>query len=529
MRPIDAKDYLKQKMGDRTMILTIGAVVKDDQGRQYILDELLGSGGFGSVFKAHRDDGNIYAVKALFPTFDDDKAYLSFKNEITQSLLVKSDNVIKYTYAHDGERYPNLPPYIIMEYANGGTLRDLLNARQHTPFDLSTLVGYYRQLASGMLAISKSLVHRDIKPENILVVDGELKISDFGLSKMAGESTRTLTFKGYGSAKYVAPEAWKNDNNNIQMDIYSMGIVFYELATLQYPYEISSIRDPLGMCDVHMFQTAKAPAAINHDLPANIVAIIMRMMEKSIHRRFNSWEDIIAALEIKDISQGSLSSIIDKAMAHRTEADLDWQKQQAKEEKEKSEKQNRIRLVESQYETDILNPIEEFVNGFNAQYAGHGKFSIKKTAHFELFGKISTTITLPSARNVNIAGEVIFKKNFTRERRLDPFFDDGRIVNENYIPQCDGRNVMFWAQVSDYAGIGFNILLLESKDDMYGEWFILENESNGLSITNRPSPFGFSLSELPKEIVHLREWHIYNMKLMTYEHEKIIGFLAERA
>ena len=108
-----------------------------------------------------------------------------------------------------------------------------------------------------------------------------------------------------------------------------------------------------------------------------------------------------------------------------------------------------------------------------------------------------------------------------------PFFDDGRIVKENYIPRCDGRNVMFWAQVSDYDGLGFNILLLESKDDIYGEWFVLESESNGLSRTNRPSPFGFSLSELPKEIVYLRTLHIYNMRLMPYEREKIIGFLAE--
>ncbi len=511
------------------MILTVGAIIKDDQGRQYILDELLGSGGFGSVFKAHRDDGSIYAVKALLPAFNDDKAYLSFKNEIAQSLLVESDNVIKYTYAHDGERYPNLPPYIIMEYANGGTLRDLLDTRQPAFFDMSTLVGYYRQLASGMLAISKNLVHRDIKPENILVADGELKISDFGLSKIAGESTRTLTFKGYGTAKYVAPEAWKNDNNTIQMDIYSMGIVFYELATLQYPYDISSIRDPLGMRDVHLFQTAKAPSAINHDLPANIIAIIMRMMEKSVHRRFNNWEDIIAALEIKDMPQGSMSSLINKAMEHRNEADLNWQKRHATEEKQKTEKQNRIRLVESQYEADILNPIEEFVNGFNAQYAGHGNFSVKKASHFDLSRTVGTTITLPSARQVKIDGEVVFKENYTRERRLDPFFDDGRIVKENYIPQCDGRNVMFWAQVSDYNGLGFNILLLESKDDIYGEWFVLESESNGLSRTNRPSPFGFSLSELPKEIVYLRTLHIYNLRLMPYEREKIIGFLAERA
>ena len=511
------------------MILTIGALVKDDQGRQYILDELLGSGGFGSVFKAHRDDGTIYAVKTLLPTFDDDKAYLSFKNEMAQSLLVESENVIKYTYAHDGERYPNLPPYIIMEYANGGTLRDLMDTRQPAPFDFSTLVGYYKQLASGMLAISKKLVHRDIKPENILVVDGKLKISDFGLSKMAGEKTRTLTFKGYGTAKYIAPEAWKNDNNTIQMDIYSMGIVFYELATLQYPYDISTIRDPLGMRDVHLFQTAKAPSVFNQNLPANTVAIIMRMMEKSVHRRFENWEDIIAALDNDKTPQGGLSSLINKAMAHRNEANLDWQKRQATEEKEKTEKQNRIRLVESQYEADILNPIEEFVNGFNSKYAGHGNFSVKRTPLIDLSRTISTTITLPSSRQVKINGEVIFKESFIRERRLDSFFYDGRIVKENYIPQCDGRNVMFWAQVSDYAGLGFNILLLESKDDIYGEWFVLENESNGLSRTNRPSPFGFNLSELPKEIVHLRALHIYNMRLMPYEREKIIGFLAERA
>lgn len=516
-------------MGVRKMILTIGAVVKDDKGRQYILDELIGSGGFGSVFKAHRDDGTIYAVKAMLPTFDSDKAYLSFKNEIEQSLLVKSENVIKYTYAHDGERYPNLPPYIIMEYANGGTLRDLINTQQPTLFDLSTLVGYYRQLASGMLAISKNLVHRDIKPENILIADGELKVSDFGLSKVAGESTRTLTFKGYGTAKYVAPEAWKNDKNTIQMDIYSMGIVFYELATLQYPYDISSVRDPLGMRDVHLFQTAKAPSVINYDLPASIVAIILRMMEKSVQRRFNNWEDIIAALEIKDVPQSSLSTLINKAMAQRNEANLNWQKRQAAEEKEKTEKQNRIRLVESQYKTDILNPIEEFVDGFNAQYAGHGNYSVNNTSFVDMSRTISTTITLPSTGQVKINGEVIFKENFTRDRKLDPFFGDGRIVKEHYIPQCDGRHVMFWAQVSDYAGLGFNILLLESEDDIYGEWFVLESESNGLSRTNRPSPFGFSLSELPKEIVHLRALHIYNMRLLPYECEKIIGYLAERA
>lgn len=83
-----------------------------------------------------------------------------------------------------------------------------------------------------MIAINAELVHRDIKPENILVSNDVLKISDFGLAKIASESTRTMSFKGYGTIPYIAPEAWNSDKNTIQMDIYSMGIVFYELATL---------------------------------------------------------------------------------------------------------------------------------------------------------------------------------------------------------------------------------------------------------------------------------------------------------
>lgn len=113
------------------MIITIGSRVKDRDGETYLLTEELGHGGFGCVYKAVRDkDKAIYAVKTLLYSFANEDAVHSFKNEIALSERIAGENVVHYEYAHDGEEYPELPPYIIMEYANGGTLREKLEERK---------------------------------------------------------------------------------------------------------------------------------------------------------------------------------------------------------------------------------------------------------------------------------------------------------------------------------------------------------------------------------------------------------------
>ncbi len=95
------------------------------------------------------------------------------------------------------------------------------------------IIAMYKQLICGMKAINENLVHRDIKPDNILIKDSMLKVSDFGLSKVVADKTRTGTFKGFGHLLYMAPEGWTMEKNTIQMDIYSMGLVFYEIATFK--------------------------------------------------------------------------------------------------------------------------------------------------------------------------------------------------------------------------------------------------------------------------------------------------------
>ena len=136
------------------MIITIGSRVKDKDGKTYLLTEELGHGGFGCVYKTVRDsDKAIYAVKTLLYSFANEEAVNSFKNEITLSGKISGENVIHYVYAHDGEAYPELPPYIIMEYANGGTLKDRINQRKasNTPFSKEELMYIYKQLIKRMV------------------------------------------------------------------------------------------------------------------------------------------------------------------------------------------------------------------------------------------------------------------------------------------------------------------------------------------------------------------------------------------
>ena len=99
------------------------------------------------------------------------------------------------------------------------------------------------QLVDGIEAINAKMLHRDLKPDNILIGADGLKIGDFGLSKIVGAATRSRTFKGGQHILYMAPEGWKQETNQIQIDMYSMGIIFFEIASLAFPYDY-----PIAFC-----------------------------------------------------------------------------------------------------------------------------------------------------------------------------------------------------------------------------------------------------------------------------------------
>ena len=157
----------------------------------------------------------------------------------------------------------------------------------------------YSQLVNGMRDINNKLIHRDIKLENILVKDGIIKIGDFGISKNISDATRTVTFKGFGSAPYLAPERWRGEKNTIKIDIYAMGMVFYQIATLlNYPYDIQKGTED-EYRNVHLYGSVINPRNYNKDLEFNIETIILKMLEKEPNKRFSNWDEIQNQLSVE--------------------------------------------------------------------------------------------------------------------------------------------------------------------------------------------------------------------------------------
>lgn len=515
------------------MILNPGSFIKDDSGRVYILDEIIGRGGFGYVFKAHRENDNaIFAVKTMFPSFGDTSTEAAFKNEIQSALQVRNENIIRYEFVHNGDAFPDLPPYIIMEYAEGGTLASLLDKKRAEAkmFNSDELLCIFKQLVNGMLSISATLVHRDIKPDNILLCEGTLKISDFGLSKIAAEDTRTMTFKGAGTPLYMAPEAWDFTKNTVQMDIYSMGIVFYELASLRYPY--TPIPRTWEECkNAHLYSQVSSLERVNPQLPSNIVSIINRMLEKSTQRRFSNWQEILSILEAQVQADSPVDKLVAMAVATTNAQDRARQAAENARKQRAREKDDLCRLVHTQFESAVVAPLVDFAEKFNMQYAGKEKIFYTTDSKRDFGGSsFYWQMGIPSSNTITISMEVIFKENHSREVPLDIFWGERRTKVEHYIPQYKGKNILAWGEIKNKRGYGFNILLIDSGE-IYGDWIIMNNKNNFSHFANRerPEPFAFGLHELPTEIDKVQITHLYSADFVPFEATQFLSQIQQLA
>lgn len=270
-----------------------GLVLPGPNGKDTVrLEEGLGGGAFAVVFRAtDTTTGGPYAVK--FPQcaiFGGDRELSAFFNEVQAAKQIQHPNVVRVL--HTEVSLPDKPPYLIMEYLPGGTLKKRLDEvraanKMLTP-EAVRQVG--ECLIDGMAAINAKMLHRDLKPDNILLDGDTPKIADFGLSKLVGAATRTSTFKGGQHVLYMAPEGWKGDKNEIQLDMYALGLVLYEVAALKYPYKLPA--DTNGLRDMHLFQAATPLSSLRPDLPAAFCQTVTRLMEKSPRSRFAQWAEV---------------------------------------------------------------------------------------------------------------------------------------------------------------------------------------------------------------------------------------------
>ncbi len=206
----------------------IGIEVTGPGGEVFKLVDYLGHGAFGDVYRGtNTSSGVVVAVKLLpINELSNPDSKIALLNEIKLAQQISHPNVVRVLHVND-DTSTSTGPYLMMEYVPGGTLASLFRTQSaaKTVVPLARAREMMMDIAQGTRAINEKLIHRDIKPDNVLLDGTRLKISDFGISKVVDERTRTHTFKGGQHVRYMAPEGWEGDTNTLKLDVYSGGLV----------------------------------------------------------------------------------------------------------------------------------------------------------------------------------------------------------------------------------------------------------------------------------------------------------------
>ena len=507
------------------MIIKPGTTILNADKEEFKVIEEIGAGGCGVVYKIQSiSTKNSFAVKTLSPSFTDDKLLKGLINEAQMAIQISHINVLKYYFFHDGSQFPELPPYIIMEFANGGSLATLIkNAKEKIAE--SELLYMYSSLISGMKAINEKIIHRDIKPENILFKDDVLKIADFGLSKIIDEKTRTSSFKGWGTPKYIAPEAWVGKKNTIQMDIYSMGIMFYELLTLSYPFEPTNPYDYSEWQNVHLYSSPKQIGKLRSDTSPKLAQIILKMIEKEVSVRYKNWEEIESDLEGLEIST-EIDSTIARIVKKKMEKDEEQLKEKLEAEKKQEKREQFEKMIQYKIQKDIIDPLQCIIDKFNENYV-HGKLIIEKKGYSHS-NRYEYLVHLLSGTMLILKIVPLHDEDCVKEQVID---DYGRRImrREMKRPVLKRKNVLAWGMLESQYGTGFNIILLENEEDMYGDWYVLTNTNSALATKHRRNvePFAFKFDELDREIECIGAMHVYNTQVEQLSVDHFVEYIEK--
>lgn len=509
-------------------------IIYDDKNEEYKILKPIGKGGMGYVLLVERiSDKKQFAVKTLSVFIEGDGDYKALLNEGKLAEKITHKNVIKYEYFHNGEAFQNLPPYIIMDLAEESNLQDIINnhIKNGIFFEQDELLSFYFMLIDGMEVINSVLVHRDIKPSNILLKNGELKISDFGIAKIAGDPTRTKSFKGSGTLAFFPPEAFLNKENTVQMDIYSMGIVFYLLATLKHPYETEKdIENEDDWKNAHLYMLPGQPKDLNKPISPKVFKIIQKMIEKNPLKRFSSWNEIKLEMEsIDKIKDGVYPDVIEKIIAKNLEKDTKIKQSELEATRKQEEKNQKQQMIIYQFLNDIIQPVEDFIKEYNSINSFSGdKMSILKNdkTSYPVKNDAYEIKTADFSNSLEINIHIVEDEDYYSSSTRDVFGDIYQQKNE---PKISQNKILAWGVVETRNRQGFNLVLVKSDVSEYGEWFILENTHSGLAqrSDDRPDPFPFNLTEIRKEIHLIMAMHIYNTKVLPFDSKILIDFIAD--
>ncbi|MBZ9635861.1 Stk1 family PASTA domain-containing Ser/Thr kinase [Clostridium sp. FP1] len=316
-------------------------------GSRYELLEKIGEGGMAIVYKAkcHLLNRNV-AVKILKEEFSNNIDFMEkFKKEAASAASLSSNYIVNI-YDVGQENDIN---YIVMEYIKGKTLKQVI--LQNGSMNNSQVIDYGIQIAKALQCAHKNnIIHRDIKPHNILVTeDGTVKVTDFGIAKASSSVTITNTSTVMGSAHYFSPEQAKASFVDFRTDIYSFGIVLYEMVTGRVPYDAES---PVSVALKHIQEPVVPPKDINDNVPENLNKLILKAIEKEPIKRYQTANEML--LDLQRIQKNSEYTVTTNTMENeytRVMAPVnveDYEKPEVpKNEKPKINKKNKTKIIVS--------------------------------------------------------------------------------------------------------------------------------------------------------------------------------------
>ncbi len=259
---------------------------------RYEIQELIGVGGMAVVYRAYDViEDRIVAIKILKDEFLGNKDFIRrFKNESKAIAVLSHPNIVKVYDVSFGTKIQ----YIVMEYIDGITLKEFIS--QQKTVNWKDTVHFIHQILSALQhAHSKGVIHRDIKPQNIMLFkDGTIKVTDFGIARFSRNETQTMTDRAIGSVHYISPEQAKGSAIDEKADIYSVGVMLYEMLTGKLPFEADNA---VSVAIMQMQTKPKPLREINPDIPEGLEEITLHAMEKTPANRYASADDMISDIE----------------------------------------------------------------------------------------------------------------------------------------------------------------------------------------------------------------------------------------
>ncbi|OZV12859.1 serine/threonine protein kinase [Tissierella sp. P1] len=265
-------------------------------GGRYEIIEQIGGGGMALVYKAKCQLlDRFVAIKVLKDEFVNDEEFVrKFRRESQAAASLSHPNIVNIYDVGVESDGNNQIYYIVMEYIKGKTLKELI--KEKGKLSIENALDYSYQIAEALQHAHKNhLVHRDIKPHNIMITDdNRVKVTDFGIARAATSSTVTTTSNVLGSVHYFSPEQARGGYTDEKSDIYSLGIVMYEMVTGKLPYQGES---PITVALKHVQEDIKPPRELNSQIPIGFENIILRCVQKRQADRYSNITELIKDLK----------------------------------------------------------------------------------------------------------------------------------------------------------------------------------------------------------------------------------------